>query len=66
MRGANRKPEEMREPEHLVADATAVGVMDGAGEVRLMVEQAVDDAGGLAGGRDDHGVERRMSGRDCV
>jgi hypothetical protein len=63
---ARREPEaeEMREPEHLVADAAAVGVMDGADEVRLMVEQAVDDVGGLAGRRDGHGMERRMPGRD--
>jgi hypothetical protein len=52
------------EREDVVADAAAVGVVDGAGEVGLVVEQAVDDVRRLAGGRDGDGVERRVAGRD--
>ena len=65
VRDARREPEaeQMREREDVVADPAAVGVVDGDAEVRLVVEQAVDDVRGLAGGRDRHGVVGRVAGR---
>jgi hypothetical protein len=39
------------EREDVVADAATIGVMDGAGEVGLVVEKAVGDVRRLAGWR---------------
>src|SRR5689334_5733855 len=38
-----RKPQQIRESEDVIADAAAVGVMCGNAEVRLVIEQSVDD-----------------------
>jgi len=53
--------QDMRQRKHVVADATAIGVMGGDAEVCLMVEQAVDDVRRLAGAGDRRGVERRVA-----
>src|SRR4051812_50223424 len=55
--------EEMREPEHMVGHPTPIRVMGDDAEVRLVVEQAVDDVDGLAGGRDRRGGGGRVAGR---
>ena len=51
--------EQMGEREDMVADPSAVSVMDGDGEIGLVVEQAVDDVRRLAGRRDRDGVVGR-------
>ena len=46
--------EERAEPEHMIGDAARVGVVLLDPQARLMIEQPVEDMGGLAGGRRDY------------
>jgi hypothetical protein len=48
----------------LIAAAAAVGVVGGDTQVGLMVEQPIDDIGGLARGRDRDRVVRRLASRE--
>src|SRR3954447_6932112 len=54
----------MRQGKDVVAYPAAIGVMDGRGEVGLVIEEAVDDVGRFARRRDRLRVERRVPGRD--
>lgn len=56
--------DEVGQGEVVIADAAAIGVMGEDAQVGLVIEQAVDDIGGLAGGRDGDRVVRRLAGRE--
>ena len=57
-------PQQMRQGKHMVADPAAVGVMHGDAQVRLMVQQAINDVRRLTRGGDRDGVVWRVPGRD--
>jgi hypothetical protein len=61
-----REPEsqQMGQGKDVITDAAAVGVMDGDTEVRLVIEQPVDDVGGLARGWDGDGMVRGVTRRN--
>jgi hypothetical protein len=64
--GDARRKTEAEHPcqrEYMVADTAAIGVVDGRGEVRFVVEQAVDHVRGFAGRRDRDRMERCVTGR---
>ena len=55
-------PQQMRQGEHMIADPAAVGVMHGDAEVRLVIQQAINDVRRLTRGRDRDGVVWRVPG----
>ena len=55
--------EQIGQGEDVVADAAAIGVVGCDAQVGLVVEQPVDDMGGLPGGRNRDRVVRRLAGR---
>ena len=56
----------MGQKKDVIADAAVVAVMHGDAEVCLIVEQPVDDVGGLAGGRNGNRVVRGCRAETCV
>jgi hypothetical protein len=55
--------EQMRQSEGVIADAAAIGVVGRDTQIGLVVEQAVDDIGGLSGRRDRNRMVGRLAGR---
>ena len=55
--------EQICQGEVVIADGAAIGVVGRDAQVGFVVEQAVDDIGGFAGGRDRDRVVRRLARR---
>lgn len=60
---AQMEAERIRQGEDVIADAAAIGVVGRDAQVGFVVEQPVDDMGGLAGGRDRDRLVRRLARR---
>ena len=56
--------EQIRQSEGMIADAAAIGVVGRDTQIGLVVEQAVDDMGGLSGRGDRDCMVWRLAGRE--